>query len=261
MREFKELFNANENTQHEIADFYHANSNLDVSNMQSFARRIDVYAKIKNLEGSLPEDKFPYSQKIKLLPQKFIFPINFSKLLFRRRSRRVFSEKLISLKDISRLLQLSYGKVKTGENYLSTVPSAGAIYPLHIYILSLNTELEKGIYHYYFMNDWMDKIKTDSNLSQKTQELIYGGNLEGTPSLYLCITADFEELIAKYGERGYRFALIESGHLAQNIMLVAESMNLNMVALGGYYDKALAKLIDANYQNEKVLYVMAVGKL
>ena len=91
--------------------------------------------------------------------------------------------------------------------------------------------------------------------------MIYGGNLEGTPSLYLCITADFEELIAKYGERGYRFALIESGHLAQNIMLVAESMNLNMVALGGYYDKALAKLIDANYQNEKVLYVMAVGKL
>ena len=202
-----------------------------------------------------------FGQKIKLLSKKFIFPINFSKLLFRRRSRRIFSEKLISLKDISHLLRLSYGKVKIGENYFSTVPSAGAIYPLHIYILSLNTELENGIYHYYFTNDWVDKIKTDSNLWQKIKELVYGSNLEGIPNFYLCITVDFEELTAKYGERGYRFALIEGGHLGQNIMLVAESMNLNIVGLGGYYDKALAKLININYQNEKIIYVMAVGKI
>ncbi len=56
------------------------------------------------------------------------------------------------------------------------------------------------------------------------------------------------------------FALIESGHLAQNILLVSESMNLNVVGLGGYHDKGLAKLINANYQSEKIIYVMAMGK-
>ena len=59
MREFKELFNTNENTQHEVADFYHANSDLDASNAYFFARRIDIYAQTKKLEGYIFKDKFP----------------------------------------------------------------------------------------------------------------------------------------------------------------------------------------------------------
>jgi len=171
----------------------------------------------------------------------------------------VFSDKRIGLKKLAELLRLSYGKIAVGDNFFSTIPSAGALYPLHVYIFSLHTELKKGVYHYHFLNDWLDKIKEVPEMEDKIKESVFIENLTGIPACFICITANLKDVCAKYGERGYRFALLEGGHLAQNISLVAEYQGLKAVALGGYYDKKIAEMADFNYEEEKPIYIIALG--
>lgn len=250
MREFKELFKSGGiRKTHEIADFYHANSNLDASNLKPFTQSIRQ-----------TEDHFPHAKKITLPPLNSFLPVPFHRLLIKRRSTRMFTDQEISLKQIARLLRLSYGKIQSKETLCSTVPSAGGLFPLHVYLLSSKTELDPGIYHYYFISEWLDQIAPVPDIKNRMQNILLKNPIQGTPALYLCITADLKEVCAKYGERGYRFALLEAGHLAQNIMLVTESMKLGSLALGGYQDTLLAQAIGIDNDEEKVVYLIAIGK-
>lgn len=262
MREFNKIFEQKFNSEDEfqVAEFYHTNSEMDKINLTSHIQKIDEYYTVKSDSKNQNKDKFPFAEKISLTrahPKVFS---NFYKLLLGRRTKRNFSNKKITLAEISNLLKFSYGKIKVGENAFSTVPSAGAIYPLHIYLLIINTEIRKGIYHYYFSNDYLDELVIDNDFDKLLDEIILIKNLESSPALYFIITSDMRDICLKYGDRGYRFALIESGHLAQNLLLMAENNNLNAIPLGGFFDKEIANLLKIDYSFEKPLYIIALGK-
>ena len=63
----------------------------------------------------------------------------------------------------------------------------------------------------------------------------------------------------KYGERGYRFALLEAGHAAQNMLLAATALALAALPLGGFYDRRLDELVGADGLDEATLYAIALG--
>ena len=63
----------------------------------------------------------------------------------------------------------------------------------------------------------------------------------------------------KYGQRGYRFALLEAGHLAQNVLLAAEALDLGAAPIGGFYDRQLAEFLEIDGVNEGPLYVIPIG--
>ena len=65
----------------------------------------------------------------------------------------------------------------------------------------------------------------------------------------------------KYGLRGYRFALIEAGHVAQNLLLTATALRLGSVPLGGLFDRRIDELLDLDGVNESVLYAVSVGRV
>jgi SagB-type dehydrogenase family enzyme len=63
----------------------------------------------------------------------------------------------------------------------------------------------------------------------------------------------------KYGLRGYRFSLLEAGHLVQNVVLAATALGLPAVPLGGWYDRRLDELVGADGLDEASVYAVAVG--
>ena len=75
----------------------------------------------------------------------------------------------------------------------------------------------------------------------------------------ILVTAVFERTTFKYAERGYRFALIEAGHVAQNIDLIATALRLPTVNLGGFFDRELEALLDIDGVEHSVVYAVAIG--
>ena len=75
----------------------------------------------------------------------------------------------------------------------------------------------------------------------------------------ILITAVFQRTTFKYGERGYRFALIEAGHVAQNIDLIAGALRLPAANLGGFFDREVEALLDVDGVEQSLVYAVAVG--
>ena len=79
-------------------------------------------------------------------------------------------------------------------------------------------------------------------------------------ALAVVLTAVFERTQARYDERGYCFALLEAGHAAQNLLLVAESMGLAAVPIGGFCEDALGRALGVEPAKESPVHVLLVGK-
>ena len=138
-------------------------------------------------------------------------------------------------------------------------PSAGARYPLEIYLIVNSVgNLGRGLYHYNLKKNNLEVLLL-KDLSGFVRENI-GDDVLSKAAFYVLITAVLDRSRIKYGERGYRFALIEAGHLGQNFYLVSNSLGLKCCAIGGFVDEAFNKLLDLEGQNEKVFYILAFGR-
>lgn len=173
--------------------------------------------------------------------------------IFKRKSVRSFSDKEIQIEMVSQLLWAAQGK-----NFSKrTAPSAGAIYPLEIYIFLK----KQGIYYYNFKKNILNlKIKEDDNqtLLKKLAQFSLNQNFIYEAPINMIICVDFPKIIRGYGDRGRRYALIEVGHCAQNIHLEAVALKLGSVPIGAFQDqniKTLLKLPD----NLDPIYIIPIG--
>ncbi|MCL4415142.1 MAG: SagB/ThcOx family dehydrogenase [Actinobacteria bacterium] len=82
----------------------------------------------------------------------------------------------------------------------------------------------------------------------------------GKASFILVITGVLNRTRTKYGNRGYRYILLDAGHLAQNILLMITSLNLAGYPIGGFIDNEFNKLLDIDKRKEVALYLVAVGQ-
>jgi SagB-type dehydrogenase family enzyme len=78
-------------------------------------------------------------------------------------------------------------------------------------------------------------------------------------SLIIFLTAIFERSTFKYGERGYRFILLEAGHVAQNLNLVANALGLGCANIGGYFDREIDDLLELDGVTHSTIYMIAIG--
>jgi SagB-type dehydrogenase family enzyme len=79
-------------------------------------------------------------------------------------------------------------------------------------------------------------------------------------SVLIFVTALFERACFKYGDRGYRFALMEAGHVAQNVDLTAVGLDLTVLNMGGFYDRDLDSVLGIDGVEHSTLYVLAIGE-
>lgn len=200
--------------------------------------------------------------------------LTLEKAILRRRTIRDFSEEPLSLIEVSKLLHFSYGitSSKVIEDSggvvlpLRAAPSAGALYPLEIYLIVSNIEnLERGIYHYN-VRDHLLELVNDKYSPEDLYKYTFGSGISANAeiirksSLVFVISAIFDRNQWKYQERGYRFILFDAGHIMQNLYLIAIGMNIGVTAIGGFVDDGINGLLGIDGVYESAIYLAAVGK-
>lgn len=184
-----------------------------------------------------------------------------------RRSERSYRDENISLAELSQILWAAYGISKPysdGPDFLRgglrTAPSAGALYPLEIYVVAGNVEgLDAGIYKFDSEHHELVKLLHGDKRAE-LKEAALGQGMVKDAAANLVYTAVFERTAKKYGERGKnRYVYMDLGHSAQNVYLQAESLGLGTCAVGAFTDEEVAEVVPIS-QNEAPLYIMPLGK-
>lgn len=176
----------------------------------------------------------------------------------KRRTIRRFANKPLSLEQVGQLLWAADGV--TDPRGLRSAPSAGALYPLDVYLVAGEQQvagLAAGVYHYL-----PEKHSLSSRQSGDRRRAVAGACLQQTwlaeaPILFV-ITGEYRRSQVKYGNRGVRYILMEVGHVAQNIFLQAEALNLGAGIVGAFEDTALSQTLTLPMSHEP-LVVMPVG--
>jgi SagB-type dehydrogenase family enzyme len=184
----------------------------------------------------------------------------------RRSSRRTFADGPVTGDALAALLHAGYGVTHVLEADpgapvvpLRSVPSGGALYPLEVFLAVLRIDgLEPGLYHFDPLRARLECIRAGIGSDEVAALSTYPGIVAGCAVFFL-IAAVFGRTRFKYGLRGYRFALLEAGHVAQNLVLAATALDLACVPLGGFYDRRTDEFLGLDGVNESAVYTIAVG--
>jgi SagB-type dehydrogenase family enzyme len=177
-------------------------------------------------------------------------------LLQQRRSLREYRQRPISLQEVGQLLWAAQGITHT--NGYRTAPSAGALYPLELYLVAGNvTGLPAGAYHYRPKKHRLSRV-VDGDLRSAVAEAAYGQQWIEDAAAIVVFTAVPERTARKYGKRAQRYVDIEVGHAAQNLFLQAGSLGLGSVVVGAMHDSQVGEIL-ALLDDQQALLLMPVG--
>lgn len=183
--------------------------------------------------------------------------VSIEQSLAERRSVRSFTEEAVSLQDLGQLLWAAQG-ITSPEGF-RTAPSAGATYPLEVYVVAERVEgLEAGLYRYVPQEHTLTQVAAGA-FAQNVQEAALDQDSIGQAPVNLVIAAEFERTEARYADRAERYVHMESGHAAQNVFLQCQSLNLDAVVVGAFTDAQLAEVMQLP-EEEEPLYIMPIGK-
>jgi SagB-type dehydrogenase family enzyme len=218
-----------------------------------------------NETGEAPAFKELLGAPLTELPEPSLPERPLAGLLRERQSCRSFSGSALPLVALSSLLHAGYGitgraALGGGEFLDRTVPSGGGLYPLELYVLAQHVEgLAGGVHHYVPLGHRLETV-VDARLPQHlTAELFLGQPYLMRAGAILVVTAWLARSLWKYEDRGYRYMLLEAGHVGQNVLLAATALGLGALPLGGFFDDDLARLLRLGREQEIPLYACALG--
>jgi SagB-type dehydrogenase family enzyme len=175
-----------------------------------------------------------------------------------RRSVREFTTTPLELSEISQLLWAAQGL--TDPSGLRTAPSAGALYPLEIYVACGNvTGLEGGVYHYLPQSHALDRVIGRDVRGDLYESALRQSSVREAAAVII-IAADYNRTTRKYGERGIRYVHMEAGHASENIYLQAYTLGIGTVSIGAFDDSGVASVLGLP-QNQTPLYLMPIGHI
>jgi SagB-type dehydrogenase family enzyme len=139
------------------------------------------------------------------------------------------------------------------------VPSAGALYPLELYVLIRNvTSLAPGIYRYRVGRHELALAKPGYSPEALIDATLSQDWITSAPAC-ISIAAVFERTVVKYGDRGHRYVCLESGHAAESVMLQAVALGLATTMVGAYSDEEVGRLLGLS-PKEIPLCMIPVGR-
>jgi len=211
-----------------------------------------IFIKPRNINGEVS-----MAEEISLTPPKLEGTQTLEETLNRRRSIRDFKDEPISFDEFSQLLWAIQG-ITDKTNGFRTAPSAGALYPLEIFVVVGNVVgLKPGVYRYIPRTHSIKKHLD----GDKRKELAHSAL--GQESIIGCavdfvITGVYSRTKWKYGERAERYVWLEAGHSAQNLLLQATALNLGAVPIGAFFDDKVKGTL--KLKEEEPLYIIPVGR-
>lgn len=170
--------------------------------------------------------------------------------IIQRRSVRRFSDELVSIEDLSQILWAAQGLT---EGRRRTVPSAGALYPIELFVAK-----EEGVFQYVPDGHKLEEVIKKDAKRELSAAALNQGFIKDAP-VVLVITAVFERVTSKYGERGVRYVHQESGHVAQNVCLQCATLGLGTLVVGAFHDLEVQKALGIPEDFEP-LYIMPIGR-
>ena len=199
------------------------------------------------------------------LPEPKQLLMALSDVIARRASARAFTKDSISQIELSTLLFCSCGisRGNSGTDFprpFRVAPSGGALYPLEVFVYCARVVgLDAGLYHFNPVNPAFRLIDSSENFGRTLTESFIQQELAESAAVIVMMCAFFDRSTFKYGERGYRFIMLEAGHMAQNICLAATGLSLSCVPVGGFLDRKIDTLLSVDGISQSVVYTACIG--
>lgn len=212
----------------------------------------------------------PYNKDVKLVdlvsPEDFkVGQIPLIDAIANRESRRVFTDALLSLEELSFLLWSTQGVRKVDEKKVWTkrmVPSGGARQPFETYLFVRNVSgLDLGIYRYLPIEHKLILVAENLPDVDKLMNHAWAQNFIGKAPVVFVWAAIPYRMEWRYSIISYKDILIEAGHICQNLYLACEAIGAGTCAIAAYGQKEMDKLIQADGENEMTVYISPVGKI
>lgn len=194
---------------------------------------------------------------IRLPEPSYWSDVSVEEALSKRRSIRDYTDEALTLQEVSQLLWAAQGI--TDPRGFRTAPSAGALYPLEVYVVVGDVEnLAKSVYKYNPHEHELVKVVEGDKRADLAKAAV-GQSWVEKAAIDIVITGVYERTTQKYGERGIRYVHIEVGHTAQNVCLQATAMGLGAVTVGAFYDDQVGKILNL-LEGEQPLYIIPIGR-
>lgn len=194
-------------------------------------------------------------------------PINspLGEVLSQRLSCRLFTPEPIAEEHLATLAAAAYGT--HGHSTLGRfpfperpVPSGGGLYPLELYFLMrAGGSVAPGVHHYHPHTHGLAHLRDVELPARYVAYLFMNQRWFAEAAVVAVLTAIPHRSSRKYGDRGYRYLLLEAGHVAQNLVLAAGALGLGSCCGGGFFDDELAGLLLADVEDEIPIYAIAIG--
>lgn len=250
--------------QGDVAELFHENTKQQPGLDPRPNRSVAVFERspFDYIQATLAPD-YRGHEPISLPPPAKQLHQSFAETVQSRRTPRGYVNEAISADTVSTLLDMAFGitgHIDIGDESkrLRAYPSAGGLYPVEVYpVIRACTDLRPGAYYYAPEAHQLRRLK-DLDV-ESFDECFVDAETISTASMIVVLTAAFWRSKAKYGPRGYRYTLQESGHMAATLALTAITLGLATTPLGGFYDDALNQWLDLDGLDEAVVYPIAVG--
>jgi SagB-type dehydrogenase family enzyme len=192
--------------------------------------------------------------------------MSLSEAILTRASARGMKPAALALPTLATLLHHAYGVTRdeTASGFprvFRAAPSGGALYPLELFFHSRYVEgAPPGVYHYNPLRNEIRRVRDEDQTPRIAELLIpFQNHLAQDAALIVFITALFGRSTFKYSTRGYRFALLEAGHVAQNLGLAAGALGLAYLNVGGYFDRHVDEFLGLDGLTHSTIYMAAIG--
>lgn len=248
----------------DISEIYHENSKFDaVTRERNGKSRMQLAEDGRRQFFEAVDPDYQCYELIEL-PDAPPLDATLDAVLTDRRSRREFGENNVDEGELSALLSYACGKAgrhKQSRDDSRTYPSGGALYPVEVYPLLFSVSgIEPGLYYYSVAHHGLRALSVGRPAIESVEEIFLTEGFEVTDAdLVLVFVGNFRRTKSKYGPRGYRFVLLEAGHVTQNVQLVAEALGLHSVPTGGFLDDELDALLGVDGKDEAAIYSIALG--
>ncbi|MDH3214027.1 MAG: SagB/ThcOx family dehydrogenase [Myxococcales bacterium] len=212
-----------------------------------------------------PFKPYPAAKRLALPPADARSALSLSEAVRGYTSARGFRTTAFSLAELSRLLYFTNGVTGRATArgrvlHLRAAPSAGALYAGEVYVVAQRVRgLDPGVYYYAALEHEIVALRSGSFMKEVASALDAPATCADAPAAML-LTNVFRRYRHRYANRGYRFALIDSGHIGENLRLTARSAGFGSQGPLRFHDDALAALLEVDGREEAVCAVHVVGR-
>ncbi len=202
-----------------------------------------------------------------MLPKDFSklkLNVDLAELIYSRKSSRRYTEESMSLLELSFLLWSTQGIKKLRGQYatLRTVPCGGARHEFETYLTVKNIEgLTPGIYHYLPMEHAVEKIGEISDMDSTVSSLICDQKWGAKANAVFFWSTVIYRAEWRYGIYAHRVALIDAGHIGQNLYLAATALGLGTCGVASFNHDLCSKIFRMDGEEEFMVYCAPVGTI